>query len=1248
MTNFTVFNAIQTARREALVDYYTTYCIPQTKLADGTALEQRIRSADQLYEYLLLDTKIGPDVMTSPVGEAISSLQLYINRCLGGIDPDVNNEAGSLMVEESKPGGFLYDWPDYNQVFSTWAGKERLQYYPSTYLSPELRYNKTELFKTLEDTINQGRISDSRVEKAFQQYVLGFEELANLETISGHQSGSNLTAESFDTFYFIGRSKNSPHSYYWRSCDMAVRDDQGMITSGAWSQWMKINVPATNAHDNFMSPCWFNNRLYVCWVAREQVGMTTATPPQPEFGYASCIWYLAEDGTWNSYRKEPMSKPHRIALVNNVTTKKLHVLDDIMVSNGKVPIYGDFVQVYPDKIKAGDVARFPSGGKCHVVSYINSVVTLKFSDPGDYLVAELQENDVEFTNHIFVDQPIMFLQFARKIRIFDKNKREYAVPDLFIYNDFNPPAPNIAPLFYIEDGCLRLKVGASVKTFASLNTNSAPFFCTRLQTQGVAGLLSYNMQTTPIERDNKAIDFNGSYGLYFWELFFHSVFLIAERYLTEQNYTRVEQWHKYIFSAAGYRGTLGNLEKVDDKVRYWNVVPLQTDQSWNASVPETVDPDVIAMNDPMHYKVAMFLRYVNALIEHGDNCYRMQQRDYLGQAKMYYIQASQMLGPRPVINHATGWPNPTVGMEAQAITPAIDSQSSNGLVQAYNAHINTVNGDFLPPYNDDLLTYWDKLEVRLFNLRHNLTLDGQPLVLPLYATPVSPTELQQRHSAGNGSAGASLPGNQLTSEFRFPVLMDKARTAVSSVIQFGGALQAALQQRDNEHMTLLMQTQQQQIAALTQEVQVDNIGSLVSGVAASRQALARANATLQHYTGLYNNWISRSEQTAMDLRVVAGALNASSLISNVVGAAVEMAPNTFGLACGGSRWGGGARAVAFGLQAAASALETSAQRLDISEQYRRRRSDWQIQKEAASFEVKQLTAQIQSQNQQLAMAQKQKALYAQELSNWRAQYALQSTRFTGLELFNWMTGRLSSLYYQLYDRALALCLTAKAALGREIGVSNTTTLFTAPMWNDLYQGLLVGESLQLELQKMENTFLRLDQRGLEIQKTVSLNTQITRADNKHGFLTLLNGALQGAPLTVTGGVTVQMRDTDKLVITLAIDSLGLNGAYGSNGKVGRFKNISVTLPALLGPYQDVEATLSLGPEVVALSRGLDDSGMFMIDFNDPKYLPFEGDSTNTGMLVLTFFNAGTKQPQRALVESLVDVIFQLRYTLKRH
>lgn len=84
-----------------------------------------------------------------------------------------------------------------------------------------------------------------------------------------------------------------------------------------------------------------------------------------------------------------------------------------------------------------------------------------------------------------------------------------------------------------------------------------------------------------------------------------------------------------------------------------------------------------------------------------------------------------------------------------------------------------------------------------------------------------------------------------------------------------------------------------------------------------------------------------------------------------------------------------------------------------------------------------------------------------------------------------------------------------------------------------------------------------------------------------------------------------------------------------------------------GPKEDVEATLGLGGSYVALSRGRDDSGVFVLDYNDARYLPFEGEPA-AGTLVLTFFDAGEHGEQRALVEALTDVTYQIDYTLKEY
>ncbi|MEL7063782.1 MAG: hypothetical protein AAFP00_08585, partial [Bacteroidota bacterium] len=62
---------------------------------------------------------------------------------------------------------------------------------------------------------------------------------------------------------------------------------------------------------------------------------------------------------------------------------------------------------------------------------------------------------------------------------------------------------------------------------------------------------------------------------------------------------------------------------------------------------------------------------------------------------------------------------------------------------------------------------------------------------------------------------------------------------------------------------------------------------------------------------------------------------------------------------------------------------------------------------------------------------------------------------------------------------------------------------------------------------------------------------------------------------------------------------------------------------------------------VALSQGLNDSGLFQLNFNDPRYLPFEG----TGAISSWVLEMnGNNNPD---LENLTDVIIRLQYTSKQ-
>jgi hypothetical protein len=122
------------------------------------------------------------------------------------------------------------------------------------------------------------------------------------------------------------------------------------------------------------------------------------------------------------------------------------------------------------------------------------------------------------------------------------------------------------------------------------------------------------------------------------------------------------------------------------------------------------------------------------------------------------------------------------------------------------------------------------------------------------------------------------------------------------------------------------------------------------------------------------------------------------------------------------------------------------------------------------------------------------------------------------------------------------------------------------------------------------------------------------------------------------------------------------------------KAIAISIPAVVGPYQSVKATLTqtghktlLEPDItgvqylleggsevpssiradwrvnqqIAISTGIDDSGVIDFNFNDERYLPFEG----TGV-VSTWLLELPKATNPIDFDSITDVIINLRYMSK--
>ncbi|MBC4010302.1 insecticidal toxin protein [Morganella morganii] len=757
---------------------------------------------------------------------------------------------------------------------------------------------------------------------------------------------------------------------------------------------------------------------------------------------------------------------------------------------------------------------------------------------------------------------------------------------------------------------------------------------------GFPGLESVSGLSQPDE----PMDFSGANALYFWELFYYTPMMVAMRLLQEQNFTEANRWLSYIWQPAA--SGAGD----------WRVRPLLEDTSWNADPLDSVDPDAVAQNDPMHYKVSTLMKLLDLLIARGDSAYRMLERDTLNEAKMWYMQALDLLGDKPITITGSSWGNPSLSNAANQTKTKqrqdmISGVRNGGLLPDVRT-ANTLTGLFLPQQNEKLLGYWQTLEMRLFNLRNNLSIDGQPLSLPIFAAPADPAALLSAAAAASGGSKA-LPSAAVPA-MRFPQALESARSLTGQLMQFGSSLQGLIERQDAEAMSELLQNQAGELMLSSLRMQAQALTELDAEKKTLEQSRAGAQSRFDSYRALYDENVSAAEKRTMDLNLSSAVLSTSIGVLDMAAAAADMAPNVFGLAVGGSRWGGIPKAIGSGIGLAASAIKITADNISQSEAWRRRRQEWEIQKNNAESEVKQIDAQLEALAVRRTATEMQREHLEIQQAQTQAQLEFLQRKFSNKALYSWLRGRLASIYYRFYDLTATRCMMAEAAFAWQTG--ETTRYIKPGAWQSNNAGLMAGESLLLNLTEMEQAWLKWNHRTLKVTRTVSLAKVYkgyeTPVNLTEKIADLLKGSGSGDTPAPTG---LSMTKDKQLHAAFNLKALNIAGNYPAGlGKTRRIKQISVTLPALTGPYQDVRAVLSYGGDVrlpdgckaIAVSHGMNDDGQFRLDFNDGHWLPFEGIPVDNDSSLTLSFPETTDEEQKALLLSLSDIIIHIRYTIR--
>ena len=115
-------NQLRGKKRDALVSYILTS--PETR---NFRQNNDITGTNSLYAYFLIDVEMDACMITSRIKQAISSMQLYVDRCL------MNLEGGMILSAE-----FTTQWNTWRKRYRVWEANRKVFLYPENWIKPAL------------------------------------------------------------------------------------------------------------------------------------------------------------------------------------------------------------------------------------------------------------------------------------------------------------------------------------------------------------------------------------------------------------------------------------------------------------------------------------------------------------------------------------------------------------------------------------------------------------------------------------------------------------------------------------------------------------------------------------------------------------------------------------------------------------------------------------------------------------------------------------------------------------------------------------------------------------------------------------------------------------------------------------------------------------------------------------------------------------------------------------------------------
>ncbi len=688
------------------------------------------------------------------------------------------------------------------------------------------------------------------------------------------------------------------------------------------------------------------------------------------------------------------------------------------------------------------------------------------------------------------------------------------------------------------------------------------------------------------------------------------------------------------------------------------------------------DPHAIADLRRVAYRKSIVMNYIDNLLDWGDMLFRQYSIESINEARMLYVLAFDLLGDKPENlgtkkreddKNYSDLRNLTNGMEIlldlialENNLPTANSDSGQSdkasdkipqnLIQG--VHSSIMDPYFYVPENDLFFDYYDRVSDRLHKIRQSLNILGIKQALPLFQPPIDPMSIVQAVSGG-ASVGAAAAGMGVAvPHYRFSFLMTKLRELVQKVSQFGGELLGAIEKKDAEKLSIMQSKHEADLLNLMTEVRKAQIEEIKMNKESLEISKKMAEERLTHHEELLKTGMLPTEIAQLSAQGVAAVLHGVSTIAKIAatfGSAIPDAlvgPFIMGVKVGGTQAGAVANTIADVSSTAAEGLSILGELLGVTAQHQRMIEDWTLAKDTAVLEIDQIEIQLMGAEVQLQVAQYELNIHKKEIENQKQVADFIKNKFSNDQLYQWMISQLSGIYYQTYKMAYDMAKSAEKAFVYERGVKASKVNFVNGMyWNSNYKGLLAGEKLGLDIDRMEKAYIETNQRRFEITKSVSLLDLDPMAfldlKTKGSCMISLPEALfdydfQGHYCRQIKTISISFDIPEGQTVNATLTQLSHKTILEPDPKAVKF---------LLNP-KDAEPTTIRSNwranQQIALSKVdeyEDNNGLFELRFDDERYLPFEGTGAVSNWLLEINGRRGSFNP-----DELVDVLVNIKYT----